>query len=258
MSCYVPIPEYYNKFLITSPELVNLLCYPKFSVSDYGDRMKDLASLDIKFLFLEGDTIVNNANIVGKGCEGLVFKVENDKSDRMALKVKRTDSCRLSMKNEFDLYMAANKIRIGPKVHSCTDNLLLMDLVDGISVYDWFSKTNLDPCSIKSVAIDVLTQCFVLDEINLDHGQLNRLNNHVIVSPDDLSCTIIDFESASQHRKVSNLTTAFQALFFKGTISKQISKFIDYENKKKDFMKLLKIYKDSICRESFDSIISLI
>src|SRR3712207_9139089 len=96
-------------------------------------------------------------------------------------------------------------------------------------VFDWFLKTKLDPYLIKTVAIDILTQCFVLDEINLDHGQLNRLNNHVIVSPDDLSCTIIDFESASQHRKVSNLTTAFQALFFKGTMSKQINKFINYD-----------------------------
>ncbi len=258
MSYCISIPKYYNKFLITSPSLVNLLCYPRFSVNDYNDRIKDLILLNIKFLFLEGDTIVNNNNIIGKGCEGLVLKVENGKSDKMALKVKRTDSCRLSMKNEFDLYMVANEFKIGPKVYSCTDNLLLMDLIDGISVFDWFLKTNLDSYLIKTVATDILTQCFVLDEINLDHGQLNRLNNHIIVSPDDLRCTIIDFESASQHRKVSNLTTAFQALFFKGTISKQISKCINYDHKKKDFMKLLKTYKDNICKENFDSIMSLI
>jgi putative serine/threonine protein kinase len=258
LSCCVPIPKHYNKFLFTSPKLVNLLCYPKFGVSDYSNRIKDLISLDIKFLFLEGDTVVNNNNVLGKGCEGLVLRVENDKSDKMALKVKRTDSCRLSMRNEFDLYMVANKFKIGPKVYSCTDNLLLMELINGMSVFDWFLKTRLDLYLIKTVAIDILTQCFVLDEINLDHGQLNRLNNHVIVSPGDLRCTIIDFESASQHRKVSNLTTAFQALFFKGNISKQISKFINYDHKKSDFMKLLKIYKDNICKENFDSIISLI
>ena len=237
---------------------MSLICYPKFSTVNYATKIKDLFSLDLKFVILEGNTVLYNNNILGKGCEGLVLKVENIKNEIMALKIKRTDSCRFSMKNEFDFYKLANMYKIGPKVCSYTVDMLLMEFLEGISVENWFLKTKLDSYLIKKVVISILNQCFILDKINLDHGQLNKLYNHIIISPDDLKCTIIDFESASTIRKVSNLTSAFQGIFFKGIISKQIQKFINYENKKNEFLKLLKEYKKNISKENFDSIISLI
>ncbi len=237
---------------------MSLICYPKFSKVNYATKIKDLFSLNLKFVLLEGNTILYNNNILGKGCEGLVLKVENVKNEIMALKIKRTDSCRFSMKNEFDFYKLANMYKIGPKVCSYTVDMLLMEYLEGISVENWFLKTKLDSYLIKKVVISILNQCFILDKINLDHGQLNKLYNHIIISPDDLKCTIIDFESASTIRKVSNLTSAFQGILFKGIISKQIQKYINYENKKNEFLKLLKEYKKNISKENFDSIISLI
>ena len=258
MNYYTPILDYSNKFFITSPNLINLLCYPKFSALDYATKIKDLFLLDLKFVILEGSTILFNNNILGKGCEGLVLKVENIKDELMALKIKRTDSCRFSMKNEFDFYKLANRFKIGPKVYSYNANMLLMELLDGSSIENWFLKAKLDSYVIKTVIFDILNQCFILDKINLDHGQLNKLHNHVIISPGSLRCTIIDFESASTSRKVSNLTSAFQGLLFKGTISKQINKFIDYENKKNEFLEQLKGYKKNISKENFDAVMSLI
>lgn len=258
MSCCIPIVDCSNKFLITSPNLIDLLCYPRFSTLDYVTKIKDLFSLNLRFVVLEGDTVLYNNNILGKGCEGLVLKVEDTENEIMALKIKRTDSCRFSMKPEFDFYKLANMHNLGPKVHSCTVDFLLMEFLDGVSIENWFSNTKLDRYLIKSVVINILNQCFVLDKINLDHGQLNKLYNHIILSPDGLTCTIIDFESASTSRKVSNLTSAFQGLFFKGIIAKQINKFIDYENKKMECLELLKEYKRNNSRENFDSLMSLI
>src|SRR6476661_8748523 len=237
---------------------MNLICYPKFNSVNYARKIKDLCLLDLKFIILEGNTILYNNNILGKGCEGLVLKVENINNEIMALKIKRTDSCRFNMKNEFDFYNLANMYKIGPKVYSCTVDLLLMEFLEGTSIENWFLKTKLDSDLIKTIVISILNQCFILDKINLDHGQLNKLYNHIIISPDNLKCTIIDFESASSSRKVSNLTSAFQGLFFKGIISKQIQKFINYEYKKNEFLKLLKRYKRNISKENFESIISLI
>ena len=250
--------ESFKKYSITTPNLINLICYPKFDAVNYTLKIKDLFSLHLKFVILEGNTILYNNNILVKGCEGLVLKVENNKNEIMAVKIKRTDSCRNSMKNEFDFYNLANMYRIGPKVYSYTDNVLLMDFLEGISIENWFLKTELDSNLIKTVVIDILNQCFILDKINLDHGQLNRLCNHIIIRPDNLKCSIIDFESASTFRKVSNLSSAFQGLFFRGIISKKINSYINYENKIKEFLKLLKIYKSNISRENFDSILSLI
>ena len=247
-----------KKYSITTPDLMNLICYPKFNAVNYALKIKDLFELHIKFVILEGNTILHNNNILGKGCEGLVLKVENNKNEIMAVKIKRTDSCRFSMKNEFDFYKLANTYKIGPTVYAYTNNILLMDFLDGISIEDWFSKTNLDPWLIKSVIVDILNQCFILDKINLDHGQLNKLYNHIIISPNNLKCTIIDFESASTNRKASNLTSAFQGILFRGIISKKISDYINYKNKKCEFLRLLRIYKEDISKENFDSIISLI
>jgi putative serine/threonine protein kinase len=162
------------------------------------------------------------------------------------------------MKPEFDFYKLANMYDIGPRVHCCTIDFLLMEYIDGLSIENWFSNAKLDRYLIKSVVTNILNQCFVLDKINLDHGQLNKLYNHIIISPDGLNCTIVDFESASTLRKVSNLTSAFQGLFFKGIISKQINKFIDYGNKKNEFLESLKDYKKNISKENFDSLMSLI
>jgi putative serine/threonine protein kinase len=237
---------------------MNLICYPKFSPLDYATKIKDLFLLDLKFVILEGGTILHNNNILGKGCEGLVLKVEDTKDEFMALKIKRTDSCRFSMKNEFDFYGLANRFGIGPKVYSYNANMLLMEFLDGSSIENWFLKTKLDSYVIRTAVIDILNQCFILDKINLDHGQLNKLYNHIIISPDSSRCTIIDFESASTTRKVSNLTSAFQGLFFKGIISKQINRFINYENKKDEFLEQLKGYKKNISKENFDSLMSLI
>ena len=77
---------------------MNLICYPKFNSVNYTRKIKDLCLLDLKFIILEGNTILYNNNILGKGCEGLVLKVENIKNEIMALKIKRTDSCRFNMK----------------------------------------------------------------------------------------------------------------------------------------------------------------
>ena len=138
MNYCTPIVDYSNRFLVTSPNLIDLLCYPRFSAPDYATKIRDLFSLNIKCAILEGDTVLYNNNILGKGCEGLVLKVEDFKNEIMALKVKRTDSCRFSMKPEFDFYKLANMHNIGPKVHSCTIDFLLMEFVDGSSIENWF------------------------------------------------------------------------------------------------------------------------
>ncbi len=252
------MPDYFNKFTLSSPNLVNFICYPKFNVNNYCTKIKELYSLNLKFMVLDGDTVLNTDHIVGKGCEGLVLKVETNNDKIMALKIKRTDSCRSSMKNEFEYYKLANINNIGPRVYSYTDNLLLMELLEGHSAKDWFSKKNLDSFLVRKVIIDILNQSYILDSMNLDHGQLNRLNNHVIISDDGSKCTIVDFESASNIRRVNNLTSVFQGLILKGVISKEINRYINYENKKKEFLKLLKLYKNDKSRENFDSLIALI
>ena len=111
---------------------------------------------------------------------------------------------------------------------------------------------------VRKIIIDILNQCYKLDELGIDHGQLNKLDNHVIIALDGSRCTIVDFESASSKRKVNNVTSALQGLIFKGVISEQVNKFLNYDDNKSEFLNLLSIYKHKKCRENFNPIISLI
>lgn len=250
--------EYSNKFVLSSANLIDLLCYPRFNTSDYYSRLSELRSLNLKFVILEGSTIIRAIRILGKGSEGLVLKVQNTHSKTMALKIKRIDSCRTDMKNEFEFYQSVNRNHLGPKVYSYTKNTLLMEFVEGLSARNWFLKSKMNLELIRKIIINILTQCYTLDKLHIDHGQLNKLDNHVIISHRGSKCTIVDFESASCIRKVNNVTSAFQGLIFKGIISDQINKFANYDKKKVEFLNLLSRYKMDMSKKNFDLIIALI
>jgi putative serine/threonine protein kinase len=250
--------EYSNKFVLSSANLIDLLCYPRFNTSDYYSRLSELRSLNLKFVILEGSTLIRAIRILGKGSEGLVLKVQNTHSKTMALKIKRIDSCRTDMKNEFEFYQSVNRNHLGPKVYSYTKNTLLMEFIEGLSARTWFLKTKINLELIRKIIINILTQCYTLDKLHIDHGQLNKLDNHVIISHHGSKCTIVDFESASCIRKVNNVTSAFQGLIFKGIISDQINKFANYDKKRVEFLNLLSRYKMDMSKKNFDSIIALI
>jgi putative serine/threonine protein kinase len=250
--------EYSNKFVLSSANLIDLLCYPRFSTFDYYSRLSELRSLNLKFVILEGNTLLKAIRILGKGSEGLVLKVQNMNSNTMALKIRRIDSCRADMKNEFEFYQCVNRNYLGPKVYSYTKNTLLMEFIEGLSARTWFLKTKINLELIRKIIINILTQCYTLDKLHIDHGQLNKLDNHIIISHCGSKCTIVDFESASFIRKVNNVTSAFQGLIFKGIISDQINKFANYNKKRDEFLNLLSIYKMDMSKKNFDSIIALI
>ena len=144
--------EYSNKFVLSSANLIDLLCYPRFSTSDYYSRLSELRSLNLKFVILEGNTLLKAIRILGKGSEGLVLKVQNMNSNTMALKIRRIDSCRTDMKNEFEFYQRINRNHLGPKVYSYTRNALLMEFIEGLSARNWFLKSKMNLYAIKRIA----------------------------------------------------------------------------------------------------------
>jgi putative serine/threonine protein kinase len=68
----------------------------------------------------------------------------------------------------------------------------------------------------------ILEQCLRLDKIGLDHGELSRLDRHIVVSDRPV---MIDFESASTVRKTCNVTAAAQSIFLYGPVATRIQKF---------------------------------
>ena len=232
---------------IRSTELVPLVCYPRFSESEYDDRIAEMESLGVTSIALGGGTTINGARIAGKGQVGLVLRAKiGDKT--CALKIRRLDADRKSMDEEARLHRIANGAGVGPHIEGHSKNLIAMEFVDGQSIVDWVD--NAPKGKLRRMARSVLEQCYSLDRAGLDHGELSRLNRHIIVSGNPY---IIDFESASTARKTGNVTAAAQSIFLHGAVAGMVQKTLKPDREKA--LLALKIYKRAQTRSNFDAVL---
>ena len=174
----------------------------------------------------------------------------------MAVKIRRNDSPRKNLKREAELLKIINKHEIGPKLVASSKNFLVMEYLEGEKIGDWVDglKKKENSSHLKTVIKKVLEDCYSLDRIGLDHGELSNLSKHVIVGG---KITVIDFESSSMDRKVSNVTSATQALCIGSRISKIISRVYKIPKKQK-MITVLRRYKQEGTRESFENLLSVL
>ena len=116
-----------------------------------------------------------------------------------------------SFEHEAEMLQKANANRGGPKFIAVSNNFLLSQLIDGDLLEDWL-ETQRDKELIRKVLVDILEQCWRLDEAGLDHGELSKAPKHLLVDKADKPF-IVDFETASIMRKVINVTSVCQFLF---------------------------------------------
>ena len=244
-----------NELDIRSPKLLNILSYPRYSELEYKDRIREMESLGITSIILGGRTLLNGTQIVGKGCVGIVVK-SKAWSKVCALKIRRIDADRNTMDNEARFHEMANSAGVGPKLMGYTKNLIAMEFVRGPSIIDWLEVDNDNNNNNKAtrskvgkVSRAILEQCFSLDTIGLDHGELSRPARHMIVSNRPY---IIDFESASTTRKTSNVTAAAQSIFLYGTVANRVKKVLGATDREK-VIDALRTYKQTHTRANFDS-----
>ena len=185
-----------------------------------SERIVEARYMGVKSLVAGGSTIIGGTPILGKGCVGLVIRARHSEKGLCALKIRRTDADREDMAKEAALHSAANAVGVGPQIYFHSKNFLLMELVSGEKISSWASR-RISKRNAKTIAQSLLDQCYRLDAVGLDHGELSRISGHVLISGS--SATIVDFESASTSRKVSNVTCAAQALFLYGKVARKIT-----------------------------------
>jgi putative serine/threonine protein kinase len=234
--------------------LLKILTYPKSDKEEMLRRIDELKKLGVEAIKLAGPKRIDNLSILGKGCIGLlVIALINNKE--FALKIRRMDATRESLDNEWHMQKIANSIGIGPKAYAYSKNFLLMELIKGVHFPEWVEslKGRNKKKTLQKVIQKILLDCYKLDEIKLDHGELSRAPKHIIVT-DKNEPVIVDFESSSIKRKPSNLTSICQFLFIGSKVSKSISKIlgIDIEALKK----ALKNYKANRSQESFHELMN--
>jgi putative serine/threonine protein kinase len=232
---------------VRSQELVPLVCYPRFSESEYNDRIAEMESLGVMSIALGGRTTINGTRIAGKGQVGLVLRAKIG-SKTCALKIRRLDADRKSMDDEARLHGIANGAGVGPRLVGHTKNLIAMEFVGGQSIVDWVGSA--PKSKLRKMARSVLEQCYSLDQAGIDHGELSRLNHHVIISEKPY---IIDFESASTTRKTSNVTAAAQSIFLHGAVAGIVQKTLQAD--REEALLALKIYKRDQTRANFDAVL---
>ncbi len=233
-----------------------ILGYPNATNSQIRSRINELEKLNIKSISLQGPTTLGKLAILGKGYVGVVV-VAKKNNKNIALKIRRTDSQRKEMKNEAILLKLVNSVNVGPKMFDVSKNFLIMEYLDGEKFSDWIDslKGSGSVKKLKSTVKNILEDCYRLDQIGFDHGEISNISKHIIVGKN--KATLIDFESSSTQRKPSNVTSITQAFFIGSGIAKKAQKI--YKNASKEqIIDALKTYKQEKTRENFEKLLKIL
>ena len=230
----------------------SILGYPHATKTQIKSRVKELKQLGIDGVSFEGPMTINKICVLGKGYAGIVVLAKQG-TKKVALKIRRTDSPRKDMKGETVLLSAANKVGVGPKLISSSKNFIVMEFLNGKKIYDWIGELEGkgSTAKVKAVITKVLSDCYKLDEAGLDHGELSNITKHVIIGK---NITLIDFESSSFERRVSNVTSASQAMLIGSGLAKMVNRIYKLPPKQK-IIDVLRKYKENRTRQSFDDVL---
>jgi putative serine/threonine protein kinase len=233
-----------------------VICYPRYDLRELKRRVKELEKLGVKAVEFAGGKTAFDVPVLGKGCVGIVVLALTNRG-KVALKVRRVDADRAGMQREAEMLRKANAVDVGPCLLDTSENFLLMEFVDGTLLPQWVKivKGRGTRSRIRRVLREVLEQCWRLDESGLDHGELSRAPKHVIVDSSDNPC-IVDFETASIHRRVSNVTSICQYLFIGSQAAKAIKRKLG-EIDREELIKALRTYKQQRARENFEKVLSV-
>jgi len=231
-----------------------VLCYPKYDPSELKNRVNELNRLGVKAIQFVGEKTVLDMSVLGKGCVGIVV-VAYTRKRRVALKIRRMDADRNEMQHEAEMLKKANTVEVGPKLLGASENFLLMEFIKGPFLFQWVStlKGRGIKIRVQKVLRDILEQCWRLDKIGLDHGELSKASKHIIIDKEDKP-HIVDFETASINRKVSNTTSMCQYLFIGSEVAKVMKRRLGYIDKDV-LIESLKNYKKRRTRRNFESIL---
>ena len=230
----------------------SVLCYPKASETELQIRLEELREHGVTAVEFAGYTSAFNVPVLGKGFVGIVVTAHLD-GQRVALKIRRVDSDRLSLQHEAQMLAKANSVQVGPKLMGVSKNFLLMQLVDGALLLDWLD-VHREKTHVRGVLKEVLEQCWRLDNIGLDHGELSKAPKHLIMDKQQKPW-IVDFETASVDRKSANVTSACQFLFASGgAVARAVAEVLGERNRE-EIIWALRLYKKDRTRENFDRVL---
>jgi putative serine/threonine protein kinase len=225
-----------------------ILSYPRPTKKELTKRLEELKKLNVATISFQGPKQLLNLHILGKGCVGLVV-MANANGKEAALKIRRVDADRATMRHEAQMLKKANSTGVGPKLLAASKNFLVMQYVKGQTLEQWLIYHE-GKREKEKVLREILEQCWRLDQAILDHGELSYAAKHVIVERNGKP-TIVDFETASANRHPANVTAISQYLFFRST-SRQASR---PPKRRQTLIERLRSYKKDRNRTNFENVL---
>jgi putative serine/threonine protein kinase len=230
----------------------SILCYPRVSDAELQNRLGELREHGVKAVEFAGKTSAFNIPVLGKGFVGIVV-IAHLERQRVALKIRRVDADRLGLQCEAQMLAKANSVQVGPRLVSVSKNFLLMQFIDGAVLPEWLDAQK-EKKPLRNVLNDILEQCWRLDNIGLDHGELSKAPKHLIIEKTQKPF-IVDFEAASLNRKPANVTSVCQFLFTSGgAVARAVAEVLG-ERKREGIINALRLYKNDRTRENFDRVL---
>ena len=230
-----------------------ILGYPGgLTQKDLDNRVEDLIRMGVTSVSFVGPVGIGRLRVLGKGFAGVVLHAHTSLGDA-ALKIRRTDSPRSTMSQEATLLDISNKVGVGPQLLAHGDDSILMEWIDGSNIRRWLQNLP-DQKTFKDVTRQILYDCFRLDQVGLDHGELVDASRHVIMSDHPV---IVDFDSASVSRRASNTTSATQCLFVLGRMTKLVAA-VHNMPPMHDVINALRSYKQNPNHASFTHILDVL
>ena len=238
---------------LTKTPYIQVLTYPRISLATAKSRIKQLEKLGVSGLIFEGHARVGRLGILGLGTVGVVVRA-TVLGQVLALKIRRTDANRPDMKEEVRITKLANRLEIGPRVHSHSKDFMLMELLESQEIEAWLRGLSGPGKRQEARALvhSLLNQCRKLDIMGVDHGQLSNLRKHAVVAQG--RPWIIDFESAGTSRRPRNVTTAAQYLLVGGRMSPLMRRTLGIRDTK-HLIGLLSEYKEEMTDYSYSKIL---
>ena len=246
----VPIEE-----LLQEP-YASVLCFPKPREADLQSRVEELRSHGVSALEFSGKSSVYGVAlpVLGKGFVGIVV-IAHLNGARVAVKIRRVDADRVDLLHEAAMLSKANSANVAPKLIGASKNFLLMQLIEGDLLPDWL-KANNGVALVKRVLGEVLENCYRLDQIGLDHGELSKAPKHVIIDR-QLKPWLVDFETSSDARKPSNVSAVSSFLFTSaGEVARNVAATLGERNKE-EIIGAMKNYRKEKTRLSFEQVLQV-
>ncbi|MEM2108105.1 MAG: RIO1 family regulatory kinase/ATPase [Candidatus Bathyarchaeia archaeon] len=239
---------------VTEEPYADILCYPRASDLELKSRIAELREHGVNEVEFFGATTVANVPVLGKGFVGVVIAAYLN-GQKVALKIRRVDADRASLHREAELLAKANAMQVGPRLIGVSKNFLLMQYIEGKALFEWLAA-HREKMLVSEVLTDILEQCWRLDSIGLDHGELSNAPKHLLVDT-KAKPWIVDFETASLSRRPANVTSVCQFLFTsRSAVARAVAEVLG-ERKREAIIDTLRHYKNERTRENFSRVMQV-